>query len=107
MAGPASIILAGVAALGALTSAGMSFGASSKARKQEAEAKARSAKLFGAVFADATAIKEKEIKKDIIKREILKNKHLFNLMQLSIILKPFLFIIIKQKRLVYVLLYFL
>jgi len=57
---------------------------------------ARSAKLFGAIFADATDIKEKEIKHDIIKREILKNKHLFNLMQLSIILKPFLFIIIRQ-----------
>lgn len=46
MAGPASIILAGVAAVGALTSAGMSFGSASKARKQEAEAKARSAKLL-------------------------------------------------------------
>ena len=51
---------------------------------------ARFAKLFGAIFAEATVIKEKEIRQDIIKREILKNKHLFNLKKLSIILKPFL-----------------
>jgi hypothetical protein len=57
---------------------------------------ARFAKLFGAVFAEATVIKEKEIRQDIIKREVLKNKHFFNLMQLSIILKPFLFVIIRQ-----------
>jgi len=46
MAGPASIILAGVAAVGALTSAGMSFSAAARQKKAAKAARIKSEKLL-------------------------------------------------------------